>query len=153
MGFCSCEERKQWGGETWSEACSIGVHAETRHRLWWNMLSYYEWNKVPILISLAVNNEFVYPIDGCCDCIVVWVTWFGYLYDSSWGNEDSEFNRNMCCVKLQKSLWLEVVGNDVVEPTEWVPLLEGYSNIDDCSCVHQEIQRGVFVHFLCMLMI
>ena len=44
-----------------------------------------------------MNNEFVYQTDGCCDCIVVWVTWFRYLYDNSWWNEDSEFIRNMYC--------------------------------------------------------
>ena len=74
MGFCSCEERNN---EVVRHEASIVAQGFTQRSV-----IVYDEICSPImseitfryLISLAVNNEFVYPTDGCCDYIVVWVT-------------------------------------------------------------------------------
>jgi hypothetical protein len=48
MGLPSEEEWTWPGGKIQSEATGIRVHAKTRHRLWWDLLSCYEWHNVSI---------------------------------------------------------------------------------------------------------
>ena len=112
--------KEEW---TWSSGKAGGtrVHVETRHRIWWDLLSCYEWHNILISHIYGSYLEFENVVDGCGDRIFVWVTWFGNLYESPWRTKDPWTESKPQHVPRPPAavvVWVETIQKDVVQPFE-----------------------------------
>jgi hypothetical protein len=48
-----------------------------------NIFSSHEWNYIPILDITGNPKASIYAVDGRRDCIFIWVTRFGHIYEGS----------------------------------------------------------------------